>query len=135
MDRSEYRKLLGKRLKMVRLEKELKQGDISKLFNISKGSVSEYENGKNEPPPSFLVNFGRRLGVDLVWLLEGGDQSKYMAEKPPPLTIHDEVSKSYADAEEIFKEVVDYLKSDRELLETVWHLVKVKKGIRNLKQS
>lgn len=131
IDTSEYRKQLGKRLKSIRLEKELKQEDISKLFGISKGSVSEYENGKNEPTPRFLLNFAKKFGVNIVWLLEGGDKPKYYSEAIPPgsLKIHDEVLESYNLENKMLAEVVNYLKTNGELLQTVWHLVKAKKGI------
>ena len=121
---------------LIKFEKELKQQDISKLFGISKGSVSEYENGKNEPTPRFLLNFSKKFGVNIVWLLEGSDKPKYYSEEiqSSTLKIHDEIIKSYSNYEEdkILVEVVKYLKTDRELLETVWHLVKAKQGIRKI---
>src|SRR3972149_1121965 len=79
---SAYRIQLGKRLKSIRLGKDLKQDDISKMFGISKGSVSEYENGKNEPTPRFLVNYAKEFGINIEWLLLGSDVSVYLTKEP-----------------------------------------------------
>ncbi|RMD89734.1 MAG: helix-turn-helix domain-containing protein [Calditrichaeota bacterium] len=129
----EYRKQLGKRLKSIRLERELKQEDISRLFGISKGSVSEYENGKNEPPLSFLMNFAQKFGVDIAWLLRGRYQPQLEAEVKTSETpaIHDR-SESYSSKNKLLNEIIEYLKKDEELLETVWHLIKAKTGINKI---
>ncbi len=135
-DLMEYRKQLGKRLKTIRLEKELKQEDISKLFGISKGSVSEYENGKNEPSPRFLLNFAKEFGVNVAWLLEGSAKPKYYEEtQSSELKIRDEVLEYQKTEDKMLLEVINHLKADKELLETVWHLVKARQGIRKVSKG
>lgn len=129
----EYRKQLGKRLKSIRLERELKQEDISRLFGISKGSVSEYENGKNEPPLSFLLNFSQKFGVDIAWLLKGRYQPQLEVEVQPSgaMALRDQTT-SYPEKDKILNEIIEYLKKDEELLKTVWHLIKAKTGINKI---
>lgn len=132
----QFRKQLGKRLRTIRLENELNQGEISKLFGISKGSVSEYENGKNEPSPSFLVKFAKKFNVDIRWLLQFSAQPAYRQAHPDTLRVGEEKAPRYSKkSEELLEEVVAYLKHDRELLETVWHLVRAREGLRRVTEG
>jgi hypothetical protein len=81
-----------------------------------------------------LLNFAQEFGVNVVWLLEGGDNPKYYTEafEPDDLKIRDKGLESYKHEDKMLAEVVNYLKTDRKLLETVWHLVKAKQGIRKI---
>ncbi len=128
----------GKRFRLLRKELNLNQEIIAKEFNVGKGTVSEWENGKYLPTLSFILEFARKYNVNILWLLEGGDQPKYLSESAAAsgLRVRDENLKNYGKKEEdILKEVIEYLSKDKELLETVWHLIKATQGIARIKKG
>jgi transcriptional regulator with XRE-family HTH domain len=134
---SDFNAKFGERFRLLRKELNLNQEVISKEFNVGKGTVSEWENGKYLPPITFILEFSRKYGVNILWLLEGGDQPKFLTPSKSlhSLRIREDARISYGKIEDdvILKEVIESLKNDRELLETVWHLIKAQQGIMRIK--
>ena len=50
-------KLLAKRIKRVRRENDLTQDDLSKILNITRSSISKYENEINLALTSYIIGF------------------------------------------------------------------------------
>lgn len=135
---SDFNAKFGKRFRLLRKELNLNQEIISKEFNVGKGTVSEWENGKYLPPISFILEFSRKYHVNILWLLEGGDQPKFLtpSESVHSLRIREGVRTSYAKMEDdTLNEVIESLRRDPELLETVWHLIKAQQGISKIKKG
>jgi GTP cyclohydrolase II len=60
---------LGANLKRIRLEKGISQGDIAGTLNVSRGFVSNIENGKTNPTLATIAKLARAVGVSVNELL------------------------------------------------------------------
>ncbi len=49
--------LLAKRIKRIRRENDLTQDDLAKILNITRSSISKYENGINLALTSYIIGF------------------------------------------------------------------------------
>lgn len=71
--------LFGKRLRNARKNKGLTLDELSKVYNqkysagLNKGTLSKYENGKQEPMISVVKNLSIILGVNVDYLLGTSD--------------------------------------------------------------
>lgn len=63
----------GKRLKKARTDKGLTQQELAESINTSKSMISGYENGKNDPARSVLINLSKQLGVSINYLMGWND--------------------------------------------------------------
>jgi transcriptional regulator with XRE-family HTH domain len=70
--------LIGDRLREIREEKKLSQGDIEKRTGLLRCYVSRVENGHTVPAVETLEKFARALGVPMYQLF-------YDGEEPPKL--------------------------------------------------
>lgn len=61
--------LLSKRLKELRISKELTQRELGELVNVTKVSICCYENGTRVPTLDTLTKLGKVLDVDVDYLL------------------------------------------------------------------
>ena len=77
--------IIGKRLKDIRLEKELTQEDIAKIIDSSKASVANYESGKQSIYISDIYKIALELNVDIQRFLPTSDEVK---EKLPKFIIN-----------------------------------------------
>ena len=57
------------RLKLLRIEKKLSQPELAQLVGVSKGMISFWENGINEPTIANLVKLAQILEVSADYLL------------------------------------------------------------------
>lgn len=57
------------RLKLLRIEKKLSQPELAQLVGVSKGMISFWENGINEPTIANLVKLSQILDVSADYLL------------------------------------------------------------------
>ena len=57
------------RLKELREERGLSQGELGKMFGLSVSTISMYENGKREPGFDTVVKFANFFGVSTDYLL------------------------------------------------------------------
>lgn len=62
---------LGKRIAMLRRQKELKQDDLAQMLDVSPQAVSKWENDQTCPDISLLPNLAQILGVSVDELLSG----------------------------------------------------------------
>lgn len=63
-------KKLGDNLKRIRTEKGLSQTDIAKSLGVSRGFVSNIENGKRNPTLSTITRLANAVGVTADELLK-----------------------------------------------------------------
>lgn len=61
-------KLLAKRIKRIRRENDLTQDDLAKILNITRSSISKYENGINLALTSYIIGFCKyfQISADFV---------------------------------------------------------------------
>jgi len=60
---------LSKRIKELRMEKGLSQPQLARAIGCSKGQISFWENGLNEPKASYVVKLADVFGVSTDYLL------------------------------------------------------------------
>lgn len=67
-------------LKLLRVEKQIRQTDIAKLLNVAKSTFSSWENGINEPDIKTLKKLADFFGctVDYIIGREGEDGTFYI---------------------------------------------------------
>ena len=70
--------LLGVRLKALRLEKGMTQDDIAKKLNVTKSTISYYENDKRTPTVANLHELAYLMGVSFDYLV--GNDSYVVAD-------------------------------------------------------
>lgn len=61
--------VFGKRLKELRVEKELTQEQLGRIFNIRKGTVSNWENGNRFPDEKTIIKLADFFDVSIDYLL------------------------------------------------------------------
>lgn len=77
--------LLGVRIKALREEKGLTQNELAKMLNVTKSTISYYENNKRVPIVSnlhdlarvFNVSYDYLMGNDSFEIAEDSDTKKY----------------------------------------------------------
>jgi transcriptional regulator with XRE-family HTH domain len=67
--------MIGNRLRDLRKEKNLSQGDIEERTGLLRCYVSRVENGHTVPAVETLEKFARALGVPLYQIVYDGDES------------------------------------------------------------
>ena len=67
--RNEAQKL-GKNLKKIRIEKGISQSGIADLLGVSRGFVSNIENGKTNPTLATIARLSKALGVSIEELIK-----------------------------------------------------------------
>jgi transcriptional regulator with XRE-family HTH domain len=65
-----------KGLKEIRKNKKLSQQKVAIELNISRESLSYYENGKRQPSLELLVDMSRYFNVSIDYLITGKDFRK-----------------------------------------------------------
>ena len=63
-------------LKQIRKEKNLTQQKVALDLNISRESLSYYENGKRQPSLELLVAFSKYFNVSIDYLITGKEFKK-----------------------------------------------------------
>ena len=61
---------MGQNLKRIRTEKDISQGDIANSLGVSRGFVSNLENGKTNPTLSTITRIASAVGVSTEELLK-----------------------------------------------------------------
>ena len=61
---------LGKNLKRIRTSKGISQGDIARSLEVSRGFVSNIENGKTNPTLTTIAKLAKAVNVSANELLE-----------------------------------------------------------------
>lgn len=73
--------MLGDRLKKLRTEKRITQEELGRKVNVTKVSISGYENGNRSPDTETLQRLADYFEVSTDYLL-GRTQNQYSAELP-----------------------------------------------------
>ncbi|MBP1575662.1 MAG: helix-turn-helix transcriptional regulator [Oscillospiraceae bacterium] len=65
-----------KGLKEIRKKRKINQQKLAMDLNISRESISYYENGKREPSLELLVQLSNYFNVDINYLITGKEFNK-----------------------------------------------------------
>lgn len=61
--------IFRKRLKEIRKQRDLTQGELGEKIFLSKGEVCAYEKGNRIPPLDVLIRIANFLEIDFLWLI------------------------------------------------------------------
>lgn len=61
--------VLGKRIRFLRKNAQLKQNELADLLDISYSSISQYESGQRTPNDNIKIKIANFFGVSLDYLL------------------------------------------------------------------
>ena len=67
--RRDFMELKG--LRLIRKKHKLNQQEVAMFFNISRESLSYYENGKREPSLRLLLDMSEKYNVSVNYLITG----------------------------------------------------------------
>jgi transcriptional regulator with XRE-family HTH domain len=81
--------IIGERLRELREQKNLSQGDIEKRSGLLRCYVSRVENGHTVPAVETLEKLARALEVPLYHLFFDGEESPKLSNLPQRLTADD----------------------------------------------
>jgi transcriptional regulator with XRE-family HTH domain len=95
---------LGDRLKHVRLQKKLTQGNVSAATGVSTSNISRIEKNEISPSADIILHICKYLGISINWLLTG-------EEEPTTQTVVTVIS-DLSDTEEILLE--EYRAADKD---------------------
>lgn len=79
---------LGSRIRELRKSKHLTQEQLGKILNVSKASISGYENETREPDNKSLIKLAEYFNVTLDYLL-GTNQTPKWATKKDTIDLKD----------------------------------------------
>lgn len=68
--------LLGKRIKDVRINKNITQHQLAKKLNVNRRTVSRWESGTHIPQTTHLQQIAKLAGKGIIWLLYNEDYSQ-----------------------------------------------------------
>ncbi len=113
------------RLKQLRDEHQLTQSELGKILNISKQSISSYENGGSFPPPDMLGRLIDYFGVTSDYILGRTD-----IRNPESLTLDEELQQLLNDPDTLvaFKDFKNLSDSDKQ---EIINFIKFKKQQNN----
>lgn len=71
------------RIRNRRKKQGFSQDGLAKQLGVTKGTISQWEQGRTTPSGENLYNLARALGVSARWVLEGGDSDADAANVEP----------------------------------------------------
>ncbi len=90
---------IGTFLKTLRNEKGLTQEELAEILNVSSRSISRWENGKNFPDISLLIQLADLYDFEILEIIDGERKSETMKEE----------------TREVAEKLSDYAEADKEL--------------------
>lgn len=69
-------KIIGSKLKSIRLKNNLTQAELAKILNTSQSNISSYESGKTLILTAFIYNFAKYFNVSLDYLTNRSNNLK-----------------------------------------------------------
>jgi transcriptional regulator with XRE-family HTH domain len=73
---------VGDRIREIREHKGINQDRVAEKANISKGFLSDIENGKRNPSSDNLLRIANVLGASLDYIMKGETQDEQHATRP-----------------------------------------------------
>ncbi|MGN0520936.1 MAG: helix-turn-helix domain-containing protein [Candidatus Fimenecus sp.] len=65
----------SERLRGLREDRDLTQTQLAEILHTSQKAISNWENGRNEPPYDILIKYAKFFGVSADYLLGITDKS------------------------------------------------------------
>ncbi len=77
---------IGERIYNLRTERNLSQGDLAELLDVSRQSVSKWETGTASPDLDKIIKLSEIFGISIDELVKGEGETPKPAEEPPKPT-------------------------------------------------
>ena len=71
---SDQKQKIGERLRLAREQAGLSQGQVAKMLNLHRPTITEIEAGRRKVSAPEASQFAEIYGVSLDWLLNGSEQ-------------------------------------------------------------
>jgi transcriptional regulator with XRE-family HTH domain len=120
--------IMGDRLRVIREERKLSQGDIEKRTGLLRCYVSRVENGHTVPAIETLEKFARALGVPMYELFYDGDEPPKVLNSALRKDDKDDWGSSGRDARYLKKLRHHLSKSDEENRKLLLHMARKMAG-------
>ena len=106
-----------KRLKELRLKKDLSQTELGKMVGVHYTHIGRYERGLSIPKTETLRRLAEALGVTTDYLFEGkiGDVAKTKLEDRDLLQMFKQVEKLQEDDKTVIKKLIDAFLTKRKV--------------------
>lgn len=76
MEKEQFLKNFGMRIKEARIKKGWSQEQLANKLGTSKSVISGYETGRNDPAQSMVIKLADSLGVSINWLMFGEEKEE-----------------------------------------------------------
>jgi len=73
----------GRRIKLVRIARDMTQEEMAALLSYSSSAISDFEMSKRDPTTKQVRTFAETLGVPFEWLCGWGPDFSYELESFP----------------------------------------------------
>lgn len=93
--------MFSKRLKELRIERDLSQQKIADYLGITRQGYGKYEDGKSQPDQQSLVMLAKFFDVTTDYLL-GKSNRTHVTESDEKAALIEEMARKYPDAEIMF---------------------------------
>lgn len=114
------------RLKQIRKNNNLTQQEFADRLNIKRGTIANYELGRNEPIDAVITLISREFGINEEWLRTGEGQMKNAESEENEIKsmIEDALNGDSDFVKAVVKVICTRTKQEREILEkTFWDIV------------
>lgn len=111
----------GARLKKLRTEKKLTQTELGKIINVTKVSISGYENGNRAPDTDTLKKIADYFEVSTDYLLGRTDNMESISEDNNELPL--QAFANDPDLQTWYKELPKSNEEDVRKLRTIWEMI------------
>lgn len=109
--------MLGERIKKLRQQKKLTQGQLGEKVNVTKVSISGYENGNRTPDTETLQKLADVLETSTDYLLgRTEDSSPSNVDKLRELDLKEDEEIHFFDLEGLTEEDIEFIKQQIEFL-------------------
>ena len=91
--------MFAKRLKSLRIEKDITQNELAKVLNVSRSTLGKWENGTSTPNYSTLSTIASFFNVSIDYLL--GQSNSKVIEVPEKFTTAEEAAQFLLDQQAV----------------------------------
>lgn len=113
--------IIGRRMKSLRENKDLKQNKVADELNVSSFQLSRYESGKSKPDPDLIAKIAIYYNVSTDYLLGTSDDPRMTAEQ------EFQAFRDSPDLQVFYRELPESEEEEVRILFDMWQIIKKNK--------